>query len=89
MGVKIWSLILREEHRLSVFRNRVPRRIFGPRRDGETGEWRELHKEELKDVYTSPNTFRVIKSRRMSWPVHVARMGERRGVYKVLVGKLE
>ena len=67
-------------------RNVVLRRIFGPRRDEVTGDWRRLHNEELNDLYTSPNIVRVIKSRRMRWAVHVARMGEM-GVYRVLVGK--
>ena len=65
------------------------RRIFGPRREEVTGEWRRLHNEELNDLYSSPNTVRVIKSRRMKWAGHVARMGEERGVYSVLVGKPE
>ena len=78
---------MREEHRLRVFENRVLRRIFGPKRDGVTGEWRKLHNEELNDLYSSPNIVRVIKSRRMRWAEHVVRMGERRGVYRVLVGK--
>ena len=82
-------LTLREERRLKVFENRVLRRIFGPRRDGVTGEWRKLHNEELNDLYSSPNIVRVIKSRRMRWVGHVALMGERRGVYRVLVGKPE
>jgi len=64
-------------------------RVFGPRRDEVTGEWRRLHIEELNDLYFSPNIVRVIKSRRMSWAGHVARMGEERGVYRVLVGKPE
>jgi len=63
------------------------RRIFGPRRDEVKGEWRRLHNEELNDLYSSPNTVRVIKSRRMRWVGHVARMGEESGVYRVLVGK--
>ena len=63
------------------------RRIFGPKRDGVTGEWRKLHYEELNDLYCSPNTVRVIKSRRMRWAGHVACMEEGRGVHKVLVGK--
>ena len=67
----------------------VLRRIFGPRRDEVTGEWRRLHNEELNDLYSSPNIVRVIKSRRMRWAGHVARMGEERKVYRVLVGKLE
>ena len=83
------SLKLREERRLGVFENRVLRRIFGSRRDEVTGEWRKLHNEELNDLYCSQNIVRVIKSRRMRWVGHVARMGERRGVYRVLVGKPE
>jgi len=71
-----------------MFENMVLR-IFGPRRDGVTGEWRRLHNEELNDLYCSPNIVRVIKSRRTRWGRHVARMGEERGVYRVLVGKLE
>ena len=67
----------------------VLRRIFGPMRDEETGEWMRLYNEELNDLYSSPNTVRVIKSRRMRWAGHVARMGEERGVYRVLVGKPE
>ena len=72
-----------------MFENRVLRGIFGPKRDGVTGEWRKLHNEELNDLYSSPNIVRVIKSRRMRWAVHVARMEEGRGVPKVLVGKPE
>jgi hypothetical protein len=82
-----WSLTFREERRLRVFENKVSRSIFGPRRDEVKGDWRKLHNEELNDLYVSPNIVRVIKSRRMRWG-HVARMGERRGVYRVLVGKL-
>jgi len=67
----------------------VLRRIFGPRRDGVTGEWRRLYNEELNDLYSSPNIVRVIKSRRMKWAGHVTRMGEVRGVCRVLVGKPE
>ena len=66
---------------------RVLRRIFGPKRDGVTGEWRKLHNEELNDLYSSPDIVRVIKSRRMRWAGHVARMEEGRGVHKVLVRK--
>jgi hypothetical protein len=72
-----------------VFENRVLRRIFGSKRDEVTGEWRKLHNEELNVLYCSPNIVRVINSRRMRWAGHVARMGERRGVYRVLVGKPE
>jgi hypothetical protein len=75
---------LREEHRLRVFENRELRRIFGPKRE-EDGSWRKLHNDELHNLYLSPNTVRVIKSRRMRWAGHVARMGEGRGVYRVLV----
>jgi hypothetical protein len=73
-GCEIWSLTLREEHRLRVFKNRVLRGIFGPKKDEVTGEWRRLHNEEL-NLYSSPNIIRVIKSRRMRWAGHVARMG--------------
>ena len=81
--------LMGEEHRLRVFEKRVLRRIFGPKRDGVTGEWRKLHNEELNDLYTSSNTVRVIKSRKMRWVGHVARMDKGRGVHKVLVGKPE
>ena len=74
---------------MTGFENRVLGRIFGPKRDEVTGEWRKLHIEELNDLYFSPNIFRVIKSRRMRWARHVARMKEGRGVYKVLVGNPE
>ena len=70
-----------------MFENRVLRRRFGPKRDEVTGEWRKLHNEDLNDLYSSPNIVWVIKSRRMRW--HVVCMGERRGVYRVLVGKRE
>jgi len=82
-------IILREERKLRVFENMVLRRIFGPRRDEVTGEWRRLHNEELNDLYCSTNIVRVIKSRRMRWAGHVARMDEEKGVYRVLVGKPE
>jgi hypothetical protein len=72
-----------------VFENRVLRRIFGPKRDKVTGEWRRLHNEELNDLYSSLNIIRVIKSRRMRWAGHVARMGEGRGAYRILVGRPE
>ena len=80
---------LREERRLRVFENRVLRRIFGPKRDEVTVEWRKVLNEEFNDLYCSPNIVRVIKSRRMRWAGHVARMGEGRGVYRSLVGKPE
>jgi hypothetical protein len=72
---------------VGVFENRVLRRIFGPKRDEVTGEWRKLHNEELHNLYSSPDTIRQDKSRRMRWAGQVARMGEERKVYKVLVGK--
>ena len=80
---------LREERRLRVFEKRVLRRVLGPKRDEVTGEWRKLHNEELSDLYSLPNIVRVVKSRRMRWAGHVARMGQGRGVYRVLVGKPE
>jgi hypothetical protein len=80
---------LREEHRLRVCENRVLRRIFGPKRDEETGEWRKLHNGELHNLYSSTYITRQIKSGRMRWAGHVARMGEGRNVYRVLVGKPE
>jgi hypothetical protein len=80
---------LQEERKLRVFENKVLRRIFGPLRDKVTGEWRRFHNEELNDLNCSPNIVQVIKSRRMRWVGHVARMGEERGVYRALVGKPE
>jgi hypothetical protein len=85
-GCETWSLTLREENRLRVFENTVLRRIFGPRRDEVTGEWRKLHNEELHTLYSSLDIIRQVKSRRMRWAGHVARMGEERKLYKVLVG---
>jgi len=78
-GCGTWLLTLREEHRLRVFENRVLRRIFGPRRDKVTGEWKKLHNEELNDLCFSPSIVRVIKSRRMRWAGHVVHVGDRRG----------
>jgi hypothetical protein len=77
-----------EEHRLRVFENRVLRRIFGPQRE-EDGSWRKLHNDELHSLYSSPNIIRVSKSRRMRWAGHGARIGEGRGVYRVLTGRVE
>jgi hypothetical protein len=76
-GYKTWSLTLRDEHRLRVFENRVLRRIFGRKRDEVMGEWRKLHHEELRDLYSSPSIIKLIKLRRMRWVNHVARMGEK------------
>ena len=80
-GCETWSLAVREERRLRVFENKELRRVFGPKRDAVTGEWRKLHNEELKDLNSLPNIVRVVKSRRMRCVVHVARMGEGRGVH--------
>jgi hypothetical protein len=77
-GCKTWSLTLREEHKLRVFENRMLRRIFGTRREEVTGDWRKLCNEGLHNLYSSPNVIRMIKSRRMRWARHVARMGGRR-----------
>jgi hypothetical protein len=88
-GSETWSLILREEHRLKVFENRVLMRIFGPKRNEVMGEWRKLHSGELHNLHSPPDIIRQIKSRRMRWMGHVAHMGKERKVYKVLVGKPE
>ena len=88
-GCETWSLTLRDERRLRVFENRVLRRVFGSKRDEVTGEWRKVHNGELSDLYSLPNIVRVVKSRRMRWAGHVARMGEGRGVHRFLVGKPE
>ena len=88
-GCETWSLTLRDECRLRVFENRVLRRVFGPKRDEVTEEWRKLHNEELSGLYSLPNIVRVVKSRRMRWAGHVAHMGEGRGVHRVLIGKPE
>jgi hypothetical protein len=88
-GCETWSLIFREERRLKVFENRVLRKVFGPKRDEVTEEWRKLHNEELNDLYSSPNIVRVVKSRRLRWAGHVTRKGENRVVHRVLVGKPE
>jgi hypothetical protein len=87
-GCETWSLTLGEEHRLRLFENRVLRRIFGPKRE-EDGSCRKLHNDEIHSLHSSPNVVRVIKSRRMRWARHVARMGEGRSVYRVLVERPE
>ncbi|KAJ4443775.1 hypothetical protein ANN_05553 [Periplaneta americana] len=81
-----WTLTLREEQRLRVFENKVPRKIFGAKRDEVTGEWRKLHNAELHALHSSPDIIRNIKSRRLRWAGHVARMGESKNAYRVLVG---
>ena len=88
-GCETWSLTLREERRLTVFKNTVLRKVFGPKRDELTGEWRKLHNEKLNDLYSLPNIVRVVKSRRMRSAGLAARMGVDRGVHRVLVGKTE
>ncbi|KAJ4438946.1 hypothetical protein ANN_14900 [Periplaneta americana] len=88
-GCEIWTLTLRDEHRLRVFENKVLRKIFGTKRDEVTGEWRKLHNTELNALYSSPDIIRNIKSRRLRWAGHVARMGASRNAYRVLVGRPE
>ncbi|KAJ4447357.1 hypothetical protein ANN_09363 [Periplaneta americana] len=88
-GCETWTLTLREEYRLRVFENKVLRKIFGAKRDEVTGEWRKLHNTELHALYSSPDIIRNIKSRRLRWTGHVARMGESRNGYRVLVGRPE
>ncbi|KAJ4434159.1 hypothetical protein ANN_16479 [Periplaneta americana] len=88
-GCETWTLILREEQRLRMFENKILRKIFGAKRDEVTGDWRKLHNAELHALYSSPDIIRNIKSRRLRWAGHVARMGESRNVYRVLVGRPE
>jgi hypothetical protein len=88
-GRETLTLTLREEHRLRVFENRMLRRIFGPKRDEVTGEWRKLQNEELHDLYSSPSIIRIMKSSRMIWMGHIARIGEKRRAYRLLVEKPE
>jgi hypothetical protein len=85
-GCKTWSVTLGDKHRLRVFESRVLRKIFEPKRE-EDGLWRKVHNDELHNLYSSPNIVRVIKLRRMRWVVHLACMGEGRGVYRILVGR--
>jgi hypothetical protein len=87
MVVKLGLLILREKHRLRVFENRVLRTILGLKSDEVTGRWRKLYNEELCDLYSSPSVIRMIRSRRMRWAGHVARMWVKRNAYRLLVGK--
>jgi hypothetical protein len=83
------NALLRDEHRLRLFENRVLGRIFGPKRDEVIGSWRKLHNEELHNLYCSPSIIRIIKPRKMRWAGHVARMGGKRNASRILVGKLE
>jgi hypothetical protein len=86
-GCEPSSLTLREDHKLRVFGNGMLRRIFGVKRDEVTGGWRKLHNKELRNLNCSPSIIRLIKSRRMRWAGHVARMGEKRNVYRLRIGK--
>jgi hypothetical protein len=86
-GCETWSLTLREEHRLRVLENRILRKIFGPKRDEVIGGWRKFYNEELHNSYCSPSIIKIIKSRRMRWAMHVARMGEKRNAYRIFGGK--
>ena len=88
-GCKTWSLTLREEHRLSVFENKVLRKVFGAKRDEITGKWRKLHKAELYALYSSPTIIRNLKLKRLRWAGQAARMEQSRNAYRVLVGKPE
>jgi hypothetical protein len=88
-GCETWSLTLRDEHRLSIFENRVLKRIFGPKRDEVTGGWRKLHGEDLHGLYSSPSIVRVIKARRMKWAGYVAPMCVVRVAYNILFGRTE
>jgi hypothetical protein len=89
MDVKLGSLTLREKHRLGVFENRLLRRIFGPNRDEVTGEWRQMHNEELHDLYSSPSIIKIIKARRMRWAGNITRMRKKSNAYRLLEGKPE
>jgi hypothetical protein len=88
-GCETWSLTLRQEHGLRVCEKRVLRRLFGLKSDEVTGEWRKLHNEELRDLYSSPSIIRIMKARRMRLAGHVERIGEKRNAYRLLVGKPE
>jgi hypothetical protein len=88
-GCETLSLTLREEHRLRIIENRVLRRMLGQNKEEVMGGWRKLDNEELHNLYSSPSIFRVIKSRKIKWARHVARMGQKRNVYRILVGKPE
>lgn len=86
-GCESWSTTLADEHKLRVFENKVLRKIYGPKRDEMTGEWRRLHNEELHGLYDSPDVVKIMKSKRLRWAGHVARMREKRRLYSILVGR--
>ena len=88
-GYESWNTTLADEHKLRVFENKGLRKIYGPKRDEMTGEWRRLHNEELHGLYDSPDVVRIMKSRRLRWAGYVARMGEKRRLYSIVVGKPE
>ena len=88
-GCESWSTTVADEQKLRVFENKILRKIYGPKRDEMTGEWRRLHNEELHGLYDSPDVVKIMKSRRLRWAGHVARMGEKRRLYSTLVGKPE
>jgi hypothetical protein len=88
-GCETWSLTLREKHRLTLFENRVLRRLFGPKRDEVTGGWRKHHNEELHNLHSSPNIIRIIKSRKLRWTGRVAQMEKKSNAYRILVEKPE
>jgi hypothetical protein len=81
-GCETWSLTLREEHTRMVFETRMLRRICGPKREEVMEGWRKLHNEDLCDLYSLPSIIRIMKSRRMRWTGHMAKMGEKRNVYE-------
>jgi len=86
-GCESWSTTLADEHKLRVFESKVLRKIYGPKRDEMTGEWRRLHNEEQQGLYDSPDVVKIMKSRRLRWAGHVARMGKKRRLYSILVGR--
>jgi len=86
-GCEIWSITLADEHKLRVLENKVLKKIYGPKQGDMAGEWRRLHNKELHGLYDSPDVVRIMKSRRLRWAGHVARMGEKRRLYSIVVGK--
>jgi len=86
-GCESWSTTLADEHKLRVFENKILRKIYGPKRDEMTGEWRRLHNDELYGLYDSPNVVKIMKSRRLRWADHVSRMEKKGRLYSILVGR--